>query len=404
MYLFGYILVHAPVQWELTTSVPFGMLARSLADHAGSDGKILGSIKELNLYFEQMHDSSQLEDLPKRLLQSIVSVTFGFSDSNIHKTINALDTLYGLQDVYFDFKASCKYDYLLYHALQKLPNLKKLQLHLYSMTARGMEEMMTLAPSLSCERVFLKLYPTGANQRDFRPLVEALLSSQVKSLILDGTPFHFLSSSVDNACGVSYVHLILHPTDMPTVRLFHTLRHMVGICRIPTVKSLSIQIHFSYPVWTAIPEVAIYVPPQVLCNFIATWNHSLHSNPGIERSAIDFNISCFIDHTTLNRALRRDPEIQKQDLKRSRSLYDLSRLESDRRLYYKNCRGYDPSNSKRLCRRHSCPDLLDIQHLHNIHFLVHKFLTVSGYNKLYYAMKPPWKSPPRTLTYRKYRN
>ncbi len=42
MYMFRYVLVHAPYQWTLDARTSIDMLASSIADHA-PDGKVLGS-------------------------------------------------------------------------------------------------------------------------------------------------------------------------------------------------------------------------------------------------------------------------------------------------------------------------------------------------------------------------
>ena len=45
VYRFAYILVEAPIQWDLTFSTSFDLLVTGLVDHA-SDGKVLGSCKK----------------------------------------------------------------------------------------------------------------------------------------------------------------------------------------------------------------------------------------------------------------------------------------------------------------------------------------------------------------------
>ena len=76
MYAFGYVLVHAPIQWHLYYSgVPFDILASSLSDHASSIDKIQGSIVELTI--EMFNDvDPRLQLLPKCLLHSITTCAF----------------------------------------------------------------------------------------------------------------------------------------------------------------------------------------------------------------------------------------------------------------------------------------------------------------------------------------
>ena len=77
MYAFGYVLVHAPIQWHLDCRVPFDILASSLSDHASSIDKIQGSIVELAQMLKDVDPRLQL--FPKRLLHSITTMTCVFT-------------------------------------------------------------------------------------------------------------------------------------------------------------------------------------------------------------------------------------------------------------------------------------------------------------------------------------
>ncbi len=49
LYVFGYILVHAPISWEVNIDPSLEMLISSLAEYASPGHKILGSISTLSL-------------------------------------------------------------------------------------------------------------------------------------------------------------------------------------------------------------------------------------------------------------------------------------------------------------------------------------------------------------------
>ncbi len=63
LYVFGYILVHAPIRWRATISTSSDMLVSSLKDHESSRTKILGSISELIL-LKELSEHSKRNNLP----------------------------------------------------------------------------------------------------------------------------------------------------------------------------------------------------------------------------------------------------------------------------------------------------------------------------------------------------
>lgn len=80
-YAFGYVLVHAPIQWHLTISdTRFDILTSSVLDHIGSGSRVQGSIVDLRIdtvlppFF-----LIKLEALPAHLLEQITELHCIFS-------------------------------------------------------------------------------------------------------------------------------------------------------------------------------------------------------------------------------------------------------------------------------------------------------------------------------------
>lgn len=212
MYVFGYALVHAPIQWRLTASTSFDVLASCLADHAHSDGKILGGIQKVHLYAKLNGNFPHIEVLPKSLLQSVEEISVGVLNSSIPASLKGIVALHNLEKVYFDFNESCQDDYLLYRTLSSFFLLKEFELHLYHMSAKGMQELSTvIASNHTLESVIIKYYRGMRFQKynNFCALIEAILMcSTLKSVTLDSVPFCGLNSSISNNLKVEHLKFI----------------------------------------------------------------------------------------------------------------------------------------------------------------------------------------------------
>ena len=163
MYMFGYVLIHAPVQWDLTFSASFDMLLSSLSDNAHSDGKILGSIRKLDLYHYMKENSvttSRLDDFPKSLLKFVTGIEVGITESSIPVLIKDISNLHDLQSLYLDFpKSSCPSDYLLFQSLQNISNWKNFCLHFYHITQHGMQKLnKVIASSKTLEHISIAYF------------------------------------------------------------------------------------------------------------------------------------------------------------------------------------------------------------------------------------------------------
>lgn len=389
MYVFGYTLVHAPIEWELTVSTSFDMLARSLADNGNSDRKILGSFKKINVYIKKHCIPLKLDDLPRCLRDSIVEIVCGVGNAQIPTLIEGVTSLHNLKKVYFDFNEACKDDNLLYQCLPSSSNvMTELELHFYHMTAKGMQELsIAISRSQSLECITMKYYKKSTDLTfqycTFNKLIEAALScSTVKSLTLDNVlPFQMLNSKVISH--VTQLEFILQPAIITSAqRLFDCLCCIADMCKAHSMKILNILIHF--PI-SQLPHVAVNVPSRKFCDFIAILNNSLHCNQTIDQLGSAFRIYCPIHCTILSHALK-DPAVLLLDLERSKSLCDLSTLDIVEDYDYTprwRVTKRDKMLKRPLKRRHSCPNLLEMQPLHNIHPLLYEFLLDTGYNDFY---------------------
>ena len=76
MYIFGYALLHVPIQWSVTLETPLDTLTSSIAAYSPTDDKLLlGGIKELKVIVaEEVNLLSQIEKLPDCLLHSVTKL------------------------------------------------------------------------------------------------------------------------------------------------------------------------------------------------------------------------------------------------------------------------------------------------------------------------------------------
>ena len=193
MYAFGYVLVHAPIQWHLYYSmVPFDILASSLSDHASSIDKIQGSIVELTIQMLNDDDvDPRLQLLPKCLLHSITTCAF-----TLHVTsmvlFKLLPNLINIQNIaLYLTDSNDKDDYLLYELLRQF-KIKKLKLKFHHITLMGIQELSTtLSSSCTIEDVTLKCSNPDPSLK-LSGLVEAALSCSTVKYLQTNIPFHIL--------------------------------------------------------------------------------------------------------------------------------------------------------------------------------------------------------------------
>jgi hypothetical protein len=71
MYVFGCILVHAPIKWSIRVETSLYVLVSSLTEHTSSGTKILGSIEELSMCNIPMEE---IQQLPPSLQKDVIKL------------------------------------------------------------------------------------------------------------------------------------------------------------------------------------------------------------------------------------------------------------------------------------------------------------------------------------------
>ena len=305
MYAFGYVLVHAPIQWHLRSGVPFDILASSLSDHASSIDKIQGSIVELAQMLKDVDPRLQL--FPKRLLHSITTMTCVFT---LHVTamvlLKLLPNMINMQNITLHLSNSIDQDdYLLYELLRHF-KIKKLILTFHHITLMGIKELSTtLSSSCTIEDVTLECSDPDLSLK-LSGLVEAALSCSTVTSLQTNIPFHILPTHHHLETMVFQVSPYI--TAPAPATLLDRLLCIAEMCRVQSMKELYVDIMFN----------TIHVPPQDYANFLCVLNDSLHQNPSMR----SLNILRFPHFN-----LKEIPHIIRKDhvtVRRTKSLSDIA--------------------------------------------------------------------------------
>ena len=182
-----------------------------------------------------------------------------------------------------------------------------------------------------------------ALMHDYSQLVGAALScTSVKHVVAKGLPFRFRESDIPSV--TKGVHLTVDldsyvQCDIFEVRLLEVLCSIVEVCKIPSV---------------ILYGESTFLSPQVSCHFLSAFNRSLGYYS--MQNALPPLDPC--DCKYLSRALRRDPAISPYNLNRSKSLTDLTTVRQRE----------SPEPFRTFAdHHHSCPNLLEIQSLRDVH-------------------------------------
>ena len=392
MYEFAYILIHAPVQWDLTFSTSFDPLVSGLVDHATYDKKVHGSVKELSLYHytKQNYSSSRLENLPDSLFAVTTGLKVGVTSDCVPLIIKDLSMLPNLQSLYLDFRETLSNDYLLYQALGSIiKNLKKLELTMYNITVQGavkLSDAISNGKFLQNLSVKMDCYQLRSQLAlfNFQKVVEsASLACPMLTHLDIWMPWplpHFnrrLSSTIE--CVSFGVNLV--PDCCILTNFCDWLLCIADICKRTSLKHVSIE---SY-----LPSMISYdIPPEIYCKFLSIVSHSLHCNPSLKIYwSCQFDPIYHIPIRTLSRALRKDRDITLHTLQRSKSLCDLTTIPFTTRF----CGNYREDRSKFIKRTQSCPDLLEMQSVHNLDPRLHAFMCCRNKSNDYYYTNTPSK-------------
>ncbi len=348
LYVFGYILVHSPISWPVAIFTSPEMLVSSLADH-----KISGSISELVLYDEFL---SKLSSLPSCVTKHMTTLSVELIlNSSIPVFSQWLATLSDLDDVTLGYKEPCEDDHLLYQSLQSLTKLRKLDINCFGFSSRGAQELSkVIANSSTLDRVkldYTRLHSLKVNKFELDSVVEAVLSSSTVTSLITNFPV-----LISNKTKISDIKICLSHTDPLEMQRGHA--SLMSLACYSGVIPLKFRIDI------------ISLQLSILEAFVTIMNNSLHSTTMIDgiigktHYLGDDNMHHSSSYrSSLSRALKRDVS----SLRKSQSLNDLSTSSRDCIDYYQ-----------------SCPDLLEMQPLHNMHPKLHDGLKC---DKFYYQNK-----------------
>ena len=314
MYAFGYLLVHAPIQWWLCNyyKLPsFDSLAFSLSDHTSSTDQIQGSIVGLALEDLNCIDVDPgLLLLPKCLLHSITSCYFnGYYVADV--SLKFLRNLINLQSIALNMHDFEPCDYRLFQLLRHF-NIKNFEMEFHSLSSKGIRELSTTLSSnctiesvtLQCEydTLFSNFYSVHMSR-----IVEAALSCKTVISLDTNIPFHIPPTH-------HHLKTLTFNTFRPTSiiifniiysNLLDCLLCIAEMCRVQSMNKLQLYLDLSFDITS----------PQEYAAFLRVLNDSIHQNP----SMCSLNIPSF-PHFNLEGFPRM---IRKDFVRRTKSLSDI---------------------------------------------------------------------------------
>ena len=423
VYVFGYCLVHVPIQCQkVSIHTSLEMLVHSLSEHTKkTNGGTLGTIKNLHIdVHDSVHVSSKLTSLTKYFPKfHINSLTlYGISSPLVPVLSDWISkSSPGLTSIALKFSESCEDDCLLYQSIQHITNLQEFSLVCRTPTRKGVQELCKIiSTSSTLTKLVLQCHP-------------ALLSDVVKALLGDpslptlGDPLPYkrselftsyelypvlqaaLSSSTISTlktnfgCRVctnagSIEHVTLESHKIHPLEMLRSFQYLSCVAEMNS-KSISAQVH-------NIDDI-LFAMPHFCCNFIMSLNDSLHHSTENLNLTDILSSRYFTPKVKSNppfrdcmaRALRRDPAVPRHNLRRSQSLCDFRTLHFPHR--HQLLQQHDSPRPLPLKRYHShpsygwrhiplkstgnipflyqsCPDLLEMQALQNMHPLLQKVL------------------------------
>ena len=405
VYFFGYCLVHVPIQCQsvgIHTSLE--MLEHSLSEHTKkTNGGTLGTIKDLHIdVHHSVHVSSKLTSFTKYFPKfHINSLTLnGISSPLVPVLSESISkSSPGLTSIALNFSESCEDDYLLFQSIQHITNLEKFSLVCRTPpTQKGVQELCKIiSTSSTLTKLRLQCYPALLGEvvkplpykrselftsYELYPVLQAALSSSTISTL----ETNFGCRVCTNAGSIEHVTLKLIPSTslsskIHPLEVLRSFQYLSCIAEMNSIKSIRAQIH-------NIDDI-LFAMPHFCCNFIMSLNDSLHHSMENLNLTDILSSRYFTPDVKSNppfrdcmaRALRRDPAFPRHNLRRSQSLYDLRTLHFPHR--YQLLQQHDsPRPLSSYGWRHillkytghiqSCPDLLEMQALQNMHPLLQK--------------------------------
>ncbi len=252
-----------------------------------------------------------------------------------------------IENVAFQFSEKCLDEYLLYRELKGIRSLKSLYVRFNcGITPKGLQELSDFVSNHHTLQQFSVKYG-GLASSDIREsirvqsLVKVAMSCSSLKAFCTNVPCIFQTLPANIELFLFEIDLLQYMIfKMPVTRLFDCLCSIADLGKLSSVKYL-----FIGPLHNNI--IVANLPIKVYCDFLALVKSSLHSNPLL---GMKISVTVPIQLHSVSRALRRNPDLAQLKLRRSKSLCDLQ-------------------YGARSCRptHHSCPDLLELQALHNMH-------------------------------------
>ena len=292
---------------------------------------------------------------------------------------------------------SCEDDYLLYQSIQHITNLEKLRLIFCTPSQKGVQELskiITTSSTLTELELFknydmeqLKLF----NSNELYPVLQAALSSSTISTLTTNFGYRVCTNTESsNIEHVTLLILFIHPLEV-----LRSFQYLSCIAEMNSIKSININFKNNN-------SSILFPMPHFCSNLIMILNDSLsHSmeNLYLFTESSDMNLytnPSFRDCMACT--LQRNRSVPRHNLRRSQSLCDLRTLHfpyrhqllqqqqhdsprplSSKRYHSHPNYGWQHIPPKSLCPieptlYQSCPNLLEMQALQNMHPLLQEAL------------------------------
>ena len=385
-YIFGYVLAHAPIRWKLILHADHSDVSQ-LANSCKSSDKVLGSIPDLYIQAFQAPSLSDFENFPTYLFEQIGKLKIVFESSSLVpvSTTWISSLRHNLHDLALCLAGPrLKDGHLFYQAIGSYPKLRAFEFR-FSDNSVSINDLKVLSESIASSHTLenMALHFKDATGRfvsvhkrlQLHSLVEAALSCSTLKMLSTNIPFSAFSDTISpNLEAIKFEPFEYWCGCWTYKTVYDCLCCIANMCKIPSMTSLEIALDNEYH--------------PAFDKFLVILNHSLRCNSSFTDLTLD-GLHFYL-RGTFSTALRTHPSLL---WNRSKSLSDLSTAwgtsesesddqssvedasesESDDQSAVEDAsesEGYNQSitlenASKDRCQ--SCPDLLQMQPLHNIH-------------------------------------
>ena len=416
MHVFGYVLVHAHIQWHLTISVHSDV--SKLVDSCKNYGNVKGSISKLTVgnCFSTSCSLSIPAKLPTCLLERVAELDVqSFHYLSFRSIpINWMSSLHNLHTLSLSKLCDQKDSFLLYQTIRSYSKLRIFHFTFSAIpTVKEIKELSEcIAGCHTLDHVSLESNPFYSDSSDsgsdsdsncgemppplhelfeLRCLVEAALSCSTLKTLSTNIPFLAFTGSVSQNLK-SIIFTVSPHTILSDKALFGCLCCIADMCRMPSMRSLEI-IYWDDKYLYAVDD------------FLVILNHSLHCNSSFNNLELHLHLSSNYSRSTFSNVLRTHPSLLSWNCSKFIDDVDDSFIDDNSFLIDHNmpedasdcennntvptdCIFYSPGHPVRNLasfrigdRWQSCPDLLQMQSLHNMHPLLQRAL---GCETLYY--------------------